>query len=44
MFTLSLHVNVTWPVDKVTVSQSSNLHPLQEEHSGSDVRLYNMWV
>lgn len=44
VFTLSLYVNLTWPVDEVTVGQSSDLHPLQEEHGGSDVRLHNMWT
>ncbi len=44
MFILSLYVNLTWPVDEVTVAQSSDLHPLQEEHSGRDVRLHNMWT
>lgn len=29
----------TWPVDKVTAAQTANVHPLQEEHRGCDVRL-----
>ena len=39
---LSLYVNLTWPVDEVTVTQSCNLHPLQKEHGGSGVRLCNV--
>lgn len=44
VFILSLYVNLTWPVDEVTVAQSSDLHPLQEEHGRSDVRFHNMWT
>lgn len=40
---LLLVLNLTRPVDEVTVAQAGDLHPLQEEHRGRDVRLHNMW-
>lgn len=42
MFILSRHANLTWPVHEGAVTQSGDLHPPQEEHSGRDVGLHDV--
>lgn len=32
----------TWPVRKVAAAEAGDLHPLEEEHGGSDVRVHDM--
>lgn len=34
--------NPTWSVYEVTVTHPRDVHPLEEQHSGGDVRLHNM--
>lgn len=32
----------TWPVREVAAAEAGDLHPLEEEHGGSDVRVHDM--
>lgn len=36
------YMNPTWSVNEVAVTHPGDLHPLEEEHGGGDVRLHNL--